>query len=399
MITGIILSLLFGSAVLSGTFYWRRDHEIGSIIWRAKRQIHYKNVKVREVEHVSKKLELESQRRETMDEIEKRSAKALEYQENRAKTDPEHLEWDAQFAEITREEDEAKAEAERLEKLAVWKVAEDKRLKAFIARQAEENRQNVETLRIEEANNLNNQFNGQAVTYAKVIYARVNVRMQPLTTSQVMFQIEPYQRAPIMGWVYGENYNGHNIWYKLAGTNGYAHGSAFEQANGVLPDLNEYEDTHTLRSFDGTVNRTVKGPPSNPWNVNPPKAPALVDGGITANRFSANIFTADKLYVGPSGGHSGVDPVVAAVGLRAPKEIDYKVFMDAFDSTEKGILNAFSALPLDNPTAETVDKMNSLADMMEDLRAERDARQVEAAHSQMLKSNEDALAILDSIFS
>lgn len=356
---------LFGLSVVPGIVFWNKDFEPGTIPWRFKNQLRYKNVKAREIEFSQRKAELETKNRQIYAAIEVHATKSLQTMEDRLKTDPEHLDWDGKFDAIDREEREAKAKAEKIERDR--KIAEDLRL----AREAE-----LEQRRIDEAHNntfLQDHGWNEHVVYVKAIYARINARTAPTLDAPVAFQIEPYQHAPVVGWVYGQLHHGSTMWYKLAKTGTFVHSEGFQQPSEDLPDLNEYE-TETLWSAAGPV-QTIKTRLDNPWKTTPPAIESVTRNGttltqihpgtITADKITSAVIRADKITISATGGISGPNFTI-------PSAYEYDLKMEEFELRKDDLRKQWEAFGDVEPSFETVMEMNEIADEMDAIRAEQE---------------------------
>jgi hypothetical protein len=367
MIEAIFIMFFFSSAVLSGTWFWHKsDNEL---LARYKRIRRYKAVEAREKEH-QKALEAIALRRDLAIKEE-----ATEHGRNMLIEQKKHYEalaqFDSEFKEITREEDEAREEEERKARAQKEREAyntaqkrrweEEKRLR--------EERQKVQR-EMEAYNNTHLQNKVEGAVYLKAIYARINARKEPTLDSPVVFIVSPYQLAPVEGWVNGQLHHGSTKWYRLARTGAYVHSAGFEPTKAFLPDLNSYEYSETLTSMQGPV-RTVNGPENNPWSLTvAPTIQSITRGGVTATTINANLITSDKLTV--------------AGGLTAPQETSYDLWkpVESREATlnraEQEILDEFSVLSdLVSDTTDpeemqsAVEIMSELTEQMNELREQK----------------------------
>lgn len=68
----------------------------------------------------------------------------------------------------------------------------------------------------------------------------VNVRYEPTTQSGVFASYPDGSEIEMAGWVYGENVNGEDKWFKSQRSGVYLHFSAFDEKEGSLPNLGDF---------------------------------------------------------------------------------------------------------------------------------------------------------------
>lgn len=68
----------------------------------------------------------------------------------------------------------------------------------------------------------------------------VNVRYEPTTQSGVFATYPNGSEIEMAGWVYGENVNGDDRWFKSQRSGVYLHFSAFDEKEGSLPNLGDF---------------------------------------------------------------------------------------------------------------------------------------------------------------
>lgn len=68
----------------------------------------------------------------------------------------------------------------------------------------------------------------------------VNVRYEPTTQSGVFATYPNGSEIEMAGWVYGENVNGEDRWFKSQRSGVYLHFSAFDEKEGSLPNLGDF---------------------------------------------------------------------------------------------------------------------------------------------------------------
>ena len=68
----------------------------------------------------------------------------------------------------------------------------------------------------------------------------VNVRYEPTTQSGVFASYPDGSDIEMAGWVYGENVNGDDRWFKSQRSGVYLHFSAFDEKEGSLPNLGDF---------------------------------------------------------------------------------------------------------------------------------------------------------------
>ena len=68
----------------------------------------------------------------------------------------------------------------------------------------------------------------------------VNVRYEPTTQSGVFATYPDGSDIEMAGWVYGENVNGEDKWFKSQRSGVYLHFSAFDEKEGSLPNLGDF---------------------------------------------------------------------------------------------------------------------------------------------------------------
>ena len=68
----------------------------------------------------------------------------------------------------------------------------------------------------------------------------VNVRYEPTTQSGVFATYPDGSDIEMAGWVYGENVNGEDRWFKSQRSGVYLHFSAFDEKEGSLPNLGDF---------------------------------------------------------------------------------------------------------------------------------------------------------------
>ena len=70
----------------------------------------------------------------------------------------------------------------------------------------------------------------------------VNVRYEPTTQSGVFATYPDGSDIEMAGWVYGENVNGDDRWFKSQRSGVYLHFSAFDEKEGSLPNLGDFRN-------------------------------------------------------------------------------------------------------------------------------------------------------------
>ena len=70
----------------------------------------------------------------------------------------------------------------------------------------------------------------------------VNVRYEPTTKSGVFATYPDGSDIEMAGWVYGENVNGDDRWFKSQRSGVYLHFSAFDEKEGSLPNLGDFRN-------------------------------------------------------------------------------------------------------------------------------------------------------------
>ncbi|QFG12195.1 Hypothetical Protein OBI_RACECAR_67 [Arthrobacter phage Racecar] len=191
---------------------------------------------------------------------------ALEhYERKRQERLKAHKEYDKLLWDAQAPEREAKLKAlsekiekERLERIAIY----EKETQLQIA-------ENLDTLRQKELNyyNVSQSYGGNMLNPTqRLADVSTVLREEPSTNSRSLVPIPSNTIINATGWVHGQRYGGTDIWFAVKmgtypdGKDYYQYvwaGACTEQHTGGLHNFNEYEeDTYTLRSFDGTADRT-----------------------------------------------------------------------------------------------------------------------------------------------
>lgn len=331
------------------------DHLKYPTLARAQRIHRYKDVKAREIEATHKNAAFKKQ----VLEIEAQTTKEIERKrlENQVIHEAEMDEWDIHFKAITAEEDERKrkeeeariakvraedaaaAEVERQRNLAIWEANEKVRIARFKAeqkamedeqakrlaaatRKREQDIQTLQQFRMQDANNMSygNRF---------VCVHGLYVRKLPTKAAREEGNLMQGASIGINGWIRGEEVYGNPIWFKLANDVGWVWSGGVDNksTSGLINYnyMNEPGDSFTAKNADGSYAQTWTAPSQMQSMIDAELAAlkreqeAAVQAEFVRNPFgkiSANMITADRIYVGSVNSNPSVELTSSGMKVR-----------------------------------------------------------------------------------
>lgn len=235
----------------------------------------------------------------------------------------EKLLWEAEAPEreARLQERIAQEEKERKERIALYEKETQLRYQ-----------ENLDSLRQKELNyyNISQSYGGNMLNPTqRLADVSTVLREEPTTNSRSLVPIPSNTIINATGWVHGQRYGGTDIWFAVKmgtypdGRDYYQYvwaGACTEKHTGGLHDFNQYEEeSYTLRSFDGSSDRTYTNKTlikkDYPSPVSEKGAEIFkdisnakfhiddkyyIDAGPKVETLNANIITADTLYVHPT---------------------------------------------------------------------------------------------------
>lgn len=411
---------------------------------RVQRILRAKNVKAREIE--MKILERDRQKALTKELESSKDKFEKRLYADQTKHANAISQWDAELAEITREEDERKAaeakaeelrqfklrkaadEAKRKRELEIWQANEKIRLQKFKEQQALEN-QRVQDERLAELARRERDYADKqrywskpepemSYTQRRVGVHSVNLRKLPNSCTSKIGNLVQGEIVQVDGWITSEPLHGNDIWFRMQftqkRTDGYGYinrtgwiwsGSLTNTSTSGLPDLNEDVDEIVSKNASGQIVAHYKAPRKIDTQIeealrngkrvnnaqlaisqNAPETAVNTLLSLTAppklDKMHVNMITADKIYVYPEEMFRTMD------GIRAGLDRLAGLSAPELDSLQDKIRSRFINTKPDL-TRETVDHLNELAEAFDAVTVEK------ARRDETIKALEGAKFFLD----